>query len=275
MNDTEFQPTDLSELIPSSAEDVTPVAQPEATPTPELAPETNDQVEPTDVKPEPGPSPDPQDNETSRQVPLAALENERRQRQEAQAELQRMQAIMQQNALMVQQPLQEQPAVPDPWEDPEAALQHQAQQIEQKFQAELAQRDAAMVQTRIAMSEELMRSQHQDYDAVVDVFTHAAQNNEYLARQMMAAPNPAAFAYNAGRQMQLVQQVGSDPDAYRAKIEAEILAKHGIAPNGQAPSRQPSAPVPTSLASTPSAPVPASQNGGWDGPKPLDQLIPE
>lgn len=266
-NDLEFQPSALESIIPASADSELPAAQPEPIVQPDTEPPSSDE---TGVNNDETASPAvAEPTETPSTIPFAAYENERRIRQETQHELEQFRAQLAQQQQQFEQP---QPEAPDAWEDPQAALNHQAQILETKFQSELQRRDQMMTQNRVEMSEMLVKQQHEDYDEVTEAFAQVAMKNEALAHQMLNHPMPAQFAYQTGKQMMALQQFGSDPDAYRAKIEAEIMAKHGWAPGQvQANPITNAAQVPTSLASVSSAPAPMA--GGVEGPTPLDKII--
>jgi hypothetical protein len=59
----------------------------------------------------------------------------------------------------------------------------------------------------------------------IDPAVHAKINN---------SPNPWAAAVQWHKQQAARAEIGDDPAAFRAKLEAEILAKHGLTADGQA-----------------------------------------
>lgn len=196
-------------------------------------------------------------------VPREALQDERRKRQELERKLQEYEARLKQP----QPPQQE--AKPDWFANPEEAAAYMRQEIErQNFE------------TRIVLSEQIMAERHSDYEQMRDVFAEAAAKAPMLAQQLVQAPNPAKFAYDMGRKIHMQREIGDDPEAYKAKLEADFRKKYGIPdePNGQpsAPVQQrtPSAPVPKSLAKTPSA-QPRNSVGQFahKGPTPLEDII--
>lgn len=176
------------------------------------------------------------DPETGRMVPLHELKSEREKRQEQARlredaekranehaerikDLERRLQAAQQPAPQYQQPVQQQPQPkrPDVWTDPEGALAYDRQQI-------LAQQRFDVFETRVAMSEELMSSKP-DFQQMKDVFIEAARSNPMLAQQMANHPLPAKFAYDEGKKLAAMQEVGTDINAYRKRIEDEIRAK--------------------------------------------------
>lgn len=108
----------------------------------------------------------------------------------------------------------------DPLEDPEGYRQQQEDAI--------AQRELA---SRTAMSEMVLKLQHEDYDEVVSVFADAARQNPALAQQLAQAEIPAQFAYNEGKRLKSVKEIGDDPEAFKAtlkeQIRSEIMAELG------------------------------------------------
>jgi hypothetical protein len=173
-------------------------------------------------------------------VPLAALEAERKGRQDWKEKAIRAEEQLRQYEQQ-QQRTQAPPADP---------LQSMQQQI---------------INERFNTSEMLVRNQHTDTDEVVEVFMEAAKANPALAAALQAQRHPWQFAYNEGKRMRMLKEVGDDPAAYRAKVEAEVMAK-----------LQQSQPAPALN-------LPASLNGarstgarsapGWNGPTPFDALM--
>ena len=202
-------------------------------------------------------------------VPTAALTDERRKRQAAEARIQELERQL--NAPQqhpVQQPTQPQvqaPALPDMFEDPEGytrAIQAQMQQ--------------QVVATRLDMSETIARQSHPDFDEKMQAFQQAVQRRPDLIDQMMSDPHPAGFAYKVGTDFLEYSQLGN-LDAYkaqlRAEIEAELRAQAPAAPAAPAPAA-PAAPViPNSLADAPSARAPGSAGAPDAGPPSLSQIL--
>ncbi len=130
-------------------------------------------------------------------VPLAALKAEREKRQKLEKELE---------ALRSQAP--QEPA-PNYFEDPEGYLQRVQNESNQRLYAAL---------------EASAREQYPDYDDAFAVVMRHAENNPAVVREVMAAPNPAMAAYKMGKKLAEFEQM-QDPEAYRAKIEADLRAK--------------------------------------------------
>ena len=229
-------------------------ATPEPAPAPEpMGDKQESTAPPADAKPEPV---------TEAAVPQKALLDERRKRQELERKLKELE-----EKLTAPQPKEEPPPAPN-WElEPQQAASHFQQQV-----------DIARYQDRVAITEEMLREKHADYDEVAQIFAAAAKSNPQLAAQIFRAPNPARFAYTEGKRLKLLQDIGDDPDAYRSRLEAEILEKHGIKPGQPVPAAAPaqaqrSAPqVPRSLARDVSQ-QPRNQRGQFDGPASLDDIL--
>lgn len=220
-----------------------------------------------------------------RNVPVKALEDERRKRQEAEkarkeleariAELERLaapqpqQATPQQDQQKQQQPQNPQ-AAPDPWSDPEGYAAYQRELQEQM-----------LFETRVTLGQDMMRLNNPDYDEVEAVFAEEAQQNPYLIEQLRRAHNPAKYAYEQGKRLKLMREIGTDPDAYRKRIEEELRAKLAAempqtspsAAAAPAPAPKKAPPPPTSLAGVPSAAPRDASKVKWDGPTPLDDIL--
>lgn len=129
-------------------------------------------------------------------VPLAALQDERRKRQEL---AERLSSMEQQAAAA---------ARPDPFEDPAGA-------------AEFDRRESAdsAFRLRCDMSQEMMRQTHADYDEVESLFVEMAEANPALAIQLANHPFPARFAYQQGSRVRELLKAG-DPQLHPALPES-------------------------------------------------------
>ena len=160
-------------------------------------------------------------------VPRRALEDERRKRQDAERKLDELTKAAQQPKPQPQQqqPVQQQqpPERPDPWVDPEGAARYD----QMMFQHQL-------FETRVVTSKELMRSLKPDFDDVEKVFIEAASADPYLEQQLIRHPLPAKFAYEQGRRIMLMKEIGDDPEAYKARVREELMAELA----GQQPTQQ-------------------------------------
>lgn len=239
---------DLSEILggapapePSTVE-AEPTPAPEQVAAPEPAPTTT--VEQQErarnergqfVKAEPV---TPPVEERSHTVPVAAMLEERRKRQELEARL----AALQPKAPEVKDE--------DFWQAPAQATRQLVDYQAQQVQSEI-------LNLKYELAEDLTRSLHPDYDAVREEFVAKVTSGDpwavAIAQQMGAKPNPAKFVYDQSKKLAALsefEQAGS-LDALRARIEAEVRAK--ILTEQSRPAPPPA--VPQSLNSVPSAPT--------------------
>src|SRR4249919_2479969 len=151
----------------------------------------------------------------------AALRDERGKRQEEarlrqQAEHERDQLRQYVQSLQAQQQPQ---TPPDMFEDPDGFKAHLRQEILRELEPALNQHRTL---TRAEMSEIAARQKFEDYDATVEVFKEAMATNPFLLTQLQQAPDPAVYAYNAGKQFQAAKAYGNEAPPSREQIEAEI-----------------------------------------------------
>lgn len=151
-------------------------------------------------------------------VPVGALQDERRKRQD----LERRLAYYEQQLQARQAQPQQAPAPPvDFWEDPNTFLDSRLNEFGSKLIQQFEQQQQLK---RVNEAEAAARARYTDFDEAVGEFTQAAQQNPRLIQEMAASPDPAEFAYRRGKQMSELAQVG-DLDAYKAKVIAEYEAQ--------------------------------------------------
>lgn len=197
-------------------------AEPVAAPSqaPELAPapsayqpiETHQTpaVEPQPVAIPVAPAPEPV-QQPQHQVPLAHLIEERKRAQAAERE--RSQLLEAVARLTAQQQQAPQPVYqrPDPISDPEGAYAHLEHKVQQGF-----------LNQHLNMSERYARTTHGS--EVVDQALEAAQRAGYDA-MFVNRPDPYGEMVDWYRGQQVAQEIGTDPAAYRARIEAEVATR--------------------------------------------------
>jgi hypothetical protein len=155
-------------------------------------------VEPVATAPNPEPAAvAPTAPPAEKTVPLAALESERKKRQEYEKRLKDLEAKPTQPA-------------PNFYDNPEAHLDHRFQDIEARAQGRV-----------FAALEYAAKAQHSDYDEVAAEVIEAAQSNPAIVQTVMQAANPAMAMYEQGMKLRQFREM-QDPEAYRAKIAAEI-----------------------------------------------------
>lgn len=102
--------------------------------------------------------------------------------------------------------------IPNPAEDPAGYQQHIQRML---------------FNERLNISEAQLREAHDDadVDAKMAVFKKAAEANPALRAELNRQVNPYKWAYAQAVRIMAMDEIGTDPAAYRAKIEAEIRAK--------------------------------------------------
>lgn len=75
------------------------------------------------------------------------------------------------------------------------------------------------------MSVEFARNRYEDFDAVAEVFTQAAQNDERLWAQMREAKNPALYIYQVGSQFKELAPFKGDVLRYKDHVLSESKAE--------------------------------------------------
>ena len=182
----------------------------------EKKPEQKAEAKPEEKKPE---APKQDELTPKEKAAFAAAADERRKRQALEARIAQMQA---------QQPQQQPQPGAQPksfWDDPEAHFRSEEQKRHQEAMA-----------NRISVSEMIARSKHEDFDEKIAKFVELAKATPGLGQQMLAAPDPAGFAYQTAKNHLALEQAGSMDKLLaehaakvraeeRAKVEAEFKAK--------------------------------------------------
>jgi hypothetical protein len=214
-----------------------------------VAEQTQEPALETQAEPETQQSP-PTGEKHDKTVPLEALEAVRKEKTDwkekairAEAELKAFRETQQ------QQPQQEQQPV-DPY----------------TFANNLA------LNERLNMSEMLARKDHPDMDEKLAIFEMAADQNPALAAELKRQTHPWEWVYQQGKKLQMLQEMGDDPESYRKKLEDEIRAKVEADYAQQQPVvTTPGVTIPQSLAGTRSAGARSATQ--WTGPTPLNSII--
>lgn len=234
-------------------------------------------AEPEAPKPE-GEPPEPQQQD-DRRVPLAALESERKARQDykeraarAEAERDMLMKQLEEAKRAPVQPEQRQqqfqaPQLPDPQTNPagyiSALIEHQRVAAEQMI-----------IHERFNNSELRLRQQIGDeqVDALLAEFEAAAAQDESLRSRVGQQRDPFAWAHKEMQARKLQAEVGSDPEAYKARLRAEWEAETQGRQTQQTQPQQPTLPPRApSLANTRSAAPRAAAT--FTGPTPLEDIL--
>lgn len=252
----------------------------ETAPSPQ--PETQSEQQPN-AESDPSSHDDPQPDERGT-VPIAALQAERQKAKrytEQVAEFQQQireqreqfeQRFAQlQSALQPRQAQPEQPPAPEIWDDPNAFVQ---QNVAQALEPHLKQ----FTQALDANSRLLAIQTHtpETVEAAVKAFNEGAASRSVSPEEYHAirnAPNRYVAAVEWHKRTQALREIGNDPDGYRAKLEAEILAKHGLSPEAQPPAGT-AAPAPVMPSNFAAARNVGNRSGpAWSGPATLDDIF--
>jgi len=122
------------------------------------------------------------------------------------------------------------------------------------------------------MSEVMARRGHPDIDEKFVAFEAAVRQNPALQAELMRQQHPWEFAYQQGKRLLAMQEIGDDPAAYKERLEllAELSAQQPQT-NQPAAAPAPTAALPTSLATARSA---AGRSADpHTGPTPFEDLF--
>lgn len=169
-------------------------------------------------------------------------------------------------------PKQEQAEAVDPidafFKDPTAAARQavtpQFEQIQNTLQA-------------IAKDNAITRFTEETVNTAEQAFLEAMQSKQLDPsdyQKVVSSPNRYAAAVQWHKAQQAKAEIGDDPAAYRAKLEAEILAKHGLTPDGgAAEQKQPAAQtvMPSNLNGARN--VGSRSAPAWNGPPSLTDIF--
>jgi hypothetical protein len=207
-----------------------PQAEPVVLPEPEAG-----KGEP-EAQPAPASAPPAEPEEKQHVAPLTALLDEREKRQAAERELQELRNWRQQQEAQARAA---QIRAPDPRQDPDGALEFERQHFQKQ-----------LYNTRLSTSRFLAEQQF-GADTVAEAFAFF-DKNPALSHQFVDHPSPFHAAVEFYKRQKVAEEVGADPDAYRARLETEIREKI-MAEMQSAQPAQPKPRLPGSLAAAPAA----------------------
>ena len=236
----------------------------DAEPQEDLQPEISERVE--DMAPPEQPStgevgPPPGQNEQqpkdSGYIPRAAYLDERRKRQDVQHRLEQLERQLTQ---IPAQP-KEEPPKPDFWDDPEGYMQSQFTEFQSQLFQQVAERDFTRFADAMEDIGTELQNQHEDADECFNIVAELLPNDEKLQKDILYSHNPAARALQVGRKIKLQREM-SDPEKYKERLRAELMAEMGLSGGQESPRQQPQrqSSAPKSLAGTRSA-QPRTQTG--------------
>jgi hypothetical protein len=191
-----------------------------------------------------------QHSDTERHVPLAALEAERKGRQDWKEKALRLEGQLE--ALNRSQQSQ--------------GTQQQTQQQLDPIQV-MEQR---MLHQNLNFSERMARKEYgaELVDKAFEKFQELAKSNPTLHQQVMSSADPWDAVVQEYKKAALLEEVGTDPNAYREKVRAELLAELNQT-NGSTTAQQQA--IPKSLAGARSAATRSAPT--FTGPTPFDAIL--
>jgi len=256
----------LDSFLASETQAATPEPAPREAPEPrQEAPEPKAEAK---TQPEPKPPEDdaepPQALDGEPVIPRRAYEDERRKRQDWKEKAARLEGELaaykaQQEQARQPQPEQMPPLAPiDPAQDPVG------------FTARLQQ---VLLNERLNNSEERLREKIGDekLNEYVNEFKQLAQRDQTLFGKLYSQTNPYAWMAREVDRLRHLREVGDDPSAYRARIEAEARAKWEQEQTAKLPAPSPAAGLQPSLATARS--VAGRTASTWTGEPSLEEVL--
>jgi len=203
-------------------------------------------------------------------VPRRAYEDERRKRQDWKERAARLEGELaayrkqqeeaQRRAAATPQPTYQPP--PDPAVDPRGFAQHLVQQ-----------QQAALLNERLNNSEMMLREKigDQKLSEYVEEFRGMAEADPTLFSKLYSQPHPYNWLTREVERQRTLRDVGDDPAAFRAKIEAEARAKWEQEAKAAPAPVSPAAGLQPSLATARS--VAGRTVGAWSGEPSLEDVL--
>lgn len=203
------------------------------------------------------------------------IEEERRQREEVSRERARLEGeltALRQLAPKQQQSAQEKAADPADafWQKgPDVYISEREQQLMQRFQSELAERD----KRELLRERARFRGQHEDFESAEQAFVQAAKANPALFAKAEQSGDAFAYIYQHGKEIQRLREYGdvasfSDLEAkIRAKIETELKGGQPAAASQPTARTLPS----KSIAGARGSSVGITKE--WSGPRPAETFF--
>lgn len=163
---------------------------------------------------------------------------------------------------------------PDFYTDPQAAVRNEIQPAVQSF-AEQMQAHREATSRMMAMEKHGNEAVTEAYGALADELrTNPAAQFEY--QRIMASPHPFGELVTWHQKQSVLKDIGTDPNAYREKVRAELLAE--IQSTGHVPAAPQRTTPAAPLASMPSNLADARNAGAragpaWAGPPSLTDIF--
>jgi hypothetical protein len=238
---------DLAEVFNEEVE-----APIEAAPEPkEEAPAVEEAVETDTTGEKDDSTPEPKTEEESKSVPITALMDERRKRQELQKQV---------DGFNAKKP---EPA-PDIFDDQAAYTEHQTSQM-----------NSALFNERANISEFHARREFKDLDKDIEAFQLLKSDNPSLMTQVQNSPSPYHEIHSIverHEKMERMQNVEEFEKTTRAELEIKIRSEIEAEMKGKAEIKEKLRDsIPTSLVNEPSKGTVSGQS--WGGPSPLEDIL--
>lgn len=166
-------------------------------------------------------------------------------------------------------PKQEAAPPPDFFENPSAATRHEVQQFATPQFEQINQQLLA-----IARDNAETRFTPETVNEAEQAFISAYQSQKLDPadyQKVVSSPNRYAAAVQWFKRQQAQAEIGDDPAAYKAKLEAEIREKVLAEVNGGQPAQQRQAVMPSNLAGARN--VGARSGPAWSGPSTIDDIF--
>ncbi len=190
---------------------------------------------------------------SAKDVPLAALLDERDKRKNLQAELD-----------AARRQIEESKDNPDFWENPQAT-------VESMISSKVDELQNQYTSGYLNLSMQYSKAFHDDFDDAKDAFIKAAEENPALADAAVQSDMPGEYIYKTGKEFLALQTYGdveSAIEAERRKAVEEYIAQQAEKDKGKA---EKVAAVPTPLTEESSAGSPRQKVEG--GPTPLGSIL--
>jgi hypothetical protein len=246
-----------------------PQAAPEA-PAPKPEAKAEPAAKPDKAKPEPEDEADAEPTDRLEQdgksyIPQQVLERERQRRQDWKARAveaeTRHKELQRQLDEATRRATAPPPQPPDPATNPQGWAQHVVQQ-----------QQAALLNERLNNSEMMLADKigAEKLNEYVQEFRNLANADPTLFGKLYSQPHPYAWLTREVDRLRLVRDVGDDPAAFRAKIEAEARARWEQEAKAQ-PAPSPAAGMQPSLGTARS--VAGRTAGAWSGEPSLEDVL--
>lgn len=238
--------SDLESVLSGVEPDPSPMPEPEAppeTPEPEVKAE---QPEP------PAEQPEPSEPETPKNIPYGVFKSTR---EDLKGQISDLQRQLEANRPVAQpEPVQ----LPDVIEDQQGYTNHVQGMVQQ---ATIGQK---MQMSRFFAEREFGAKAVQEATAFFD-------DKPQLSQQFVGEPSPFHAAVEYVKAQKAAQEIGSDPEAYKAKLEEEIRAKVQAEMAAQQATEMAGKAPPPSMANVNGSG--GQRDPGWQGPTSLNGLI--